>query len=117
MESEEQHREWRKTSARLVARGDQVLQEFKLLYRSWTRLEQMQFREALKKLAEANEILAKLPPHARAWVETRWESRDVDTGEVLAGMRGKLTPKILLKAINAWEQGDDYTPGGMAFFG
>ncbi len=117
MESEEQHRQWRKTSARLVARGDQVLQEFKLLYSSWSRLEQIQFREALKKLAEADEILGKLSPQARAWVEARWESRKADSGPVLAGMRGKLTPRTLLKAINVWEQGDDYTPGGMAFFG
>jgi hypothetical protein len=115
MHSDENFRELRRASARLVARGDQELQAFKSVYRTWSKLEQMQFREALKRLAEANDILNKLPPHVKAWVETHWESRDLNSGEVLAGGRGKLTPQILLKAIKTWEQGDDYTPGGLAF--
>jgi hypothetical protein len=109
-------REWRRASARLVARADQELREFKNTYRSWSRLEQTQFREALKRLSEANDILNKLPGHIKGWLETRWECRDAETGEIPAGGRGKLPPRILLKAINAWEHGDDYAPGGAAFY-
>jgi hypothetical protein len=108
-------REWRRASARLVARADQELREFKNTYRSWSRLEQAQFREALKKLSEANEILSKLPGHIKGWMDARWECRDAE-GEIPAGGRGKLHPRILLKAINAWEHGDDYAPGGAAFY-
>ena len=67
------------------------------------------------KRAAFNEILTKLPPHIKAWLETRWECRDAE-GEIPVGGRGKLPPRILLKAINAWEHGDDYAPGGAAFY-
>jgi hypothetical protein len=116
VEREDHRREWRRASARLVARADQELQEFRTIYRTWSMLEQTQFREALKRLAEANDILGKLPGHIKGWVETRWERRDAATGEVPAGGRGKLTPHILLKAMKTWEQGDDYAPGGAAFY-
>jgi hypothetical protein len=115
MEREHHKREWRKASARLVARGDQELQEFKTIYGVWSTLEQAQFREALKRLAEANDILGKLPAHIKGWVETRWECRDAESGQVPAGGRGKLTPRVLLNAIKSWEQGADYAPGGATF--
>jgi hypothetical protein len=113
---EDNRREWRRASARLVARGDQELREFKNIYSAWTRLEQAQFREALKRLAEADEILSKLPGYVQNWVDTRWERRCNVTGEIPAGGRGKVPPRILLKAINAWEHGDDYAPGGAVFY-
>jgi hypothetical protein len=113
---EDNRREWRRASARLVARGDQELREFKNIYSAWSRLEQAQFREALKRLAEADEILSKLPGYVKNWVDTRWEHRCSVTGEIPAGGRGKVPPRILLKAINAWQHGDDYAPGGAAFY-
>jgi ATP-dependent protease HslVU (ClpYQ) peptidase subunit len=115
MASEEIKKAMRKVEAKFTQKGDQELQEFRALYADWDGETRGKFREALMLVADGNEILRKLPNSMLGCkVETSWQVCD-NEGEVVAGGSGRLSARLLLQAIEAWDKGEDFAPGGMAF--
>lgn len=104
----------RMMKGRLAARGDQALGEFRDLYETFNNSQKLLFVDALEKAAEANELLRRLPAKMHAAIETEWIAYD-EQDEVLGSGHAELSPKLLLKAIRSWEQGDGYSPGGLGF--
>jgi hypothetical protein len=104
----------RALQGRLAGKGDQALREFRDIYDAFNEPQKRMFIEALTKVAEGNEILSKLPANLHAAIETRWVAQGEDE-EVLGSGQAELSPKVLLKAIKAWRQGQGYSPGGFGF--
>lgn len=109
-----EQRDIRTRKSRLAAKGDQALGEFRDAYETFDNSQKLLFIQALEKAAEANEIMRCLPAKMHAAIETEWISYD-EQGELLGSGHAELSPKLLLKAIRAWEQGDCYSPGGLGF--
>jgi hypothetical protein len=107
-------RQLRSLQGRLAGKGDQALREFRDLYEEFNEQQRRQFLDAFLKVAEGNEILEKLPATLHAAIETHWVANGED-GDVIGSGHAELSPKVLLKAIKAWHQGQGYSPGGLGF--
>jgi hypothetical protein len=107
----------RAIESRIAGKGDQALHEFREIYDSFDDSQKRQFRNALAKVAEGHEMLRELPMgYVRATIQTHWEFRD-NEGELVAGGIGEFSPRVLVQAVAAWDQGERYSPSGMRFTG
>jgi len=117
MDRQKQHR-IRTFQARLAGKGDQALREFRDLYDGFDEQQKEEFLTAIVKVAEGNEILAKLPAklpaNLHAAIETHWVAKS-DDSEIIGSGHAELSPKLLLKAITLWRHGQGYSPGGLGF--
>lgn len=106
---EELHRELRKIEGRLVRKFDQQLQEFKLCFEAF----KPERRQWLKQwLTRAEELQREMPTEFHLNIRVHADHVAMDPeGEVYYEGHGDFRPAILLKAIEAWEQGEDFSPG------
>lgn len=106
----------RTIQTKLSATADQELREFKERYLEWDAEVQARFRNAIAKAAEANNALYGLPALAMSIRVRSLMLVHDDGGGMSCNGFVSMPPHALLNAITAWDQGEEYTPSGMALF-
>jgi hypothetical protein len=109
-------RAMRLQGARIAATGDQQLQEFREVYTRCDADERAAFRQAADLAQQSLDILRKLPANfLTVKIEVSNSITDPETGEEVYDGGGKFAPKVLLKAFDAWDKGEEFAPGGLGF--
>ncbi len=92
--------------AQILREFDQELQEVRSLYDVLSNTERDRFRDWLAQLAELSESPVKFLP-MRVKIQTDNTSLDDETDNHASA---SLSPKVMLKAVEAWDNGEEFTP-------
>jgi hypothetical protein len=97
-------------NAQILRKFDQELQEVRFFYDKLSNEERNQFRNWLAQLAEICENPVKwLPMRVEIHTDNTFHNED---GEVVYHGSASLSPKVMFKAVEAWNNGEEYTPKG-----
>lgn len=100
---------YRRFAAETVQRFDQELQEVRANYYAMAESDRAQFRLSLEQIVQAVDTIPKRQMALSVKILINNSVTD-ESGEILYEGGAKMSPVVILEAVNAWESGAEYTP-------
>jgi len=112
---EQMDKSWRVGKARLTMKADQELQVLRSTYEGLSVEERAELRKWLIALSEVSAQTRYLPHEMSVLVQVDNTVYDQE-GEAVGGGTASLSPRVVLRAIEAWDKGEQFTPGALETF-